>query len=260
MTDEELHAIGVRMAAEKLAGDGYAVLAAEPTLGRFPQVVAERDGRMAFVLVHTAVYPERGRLFEDEAVEVLEFARGHDAQVIFFGATAMNPEGEDDAQMAAVSVGGPVSVSLRGPTPVEAIEPRMWEENALPSDVAAEAGAARAFAALWGQDAAGFGAGSELPAELAELMTDNAVLLADGELLARGRRDVSDELASRASAVMALGLPVPAETGERMIGEAAHHVVRLGLDALGETPVEARFTMRQGRLARVDLLRLAEEY
>lgn len=83
----EIDAIGVRIMQEQLEQDGWKITEINPDCDseRFPQLIAEKNGELAFFLVRTGILPERGR-FEGGAEsyeKIVRYAKSHGADCYF---------------------------------------------------------------------------------------------------------------------------------------------------------------------------------
>ncbi|MGI8409182.1 MAG: hypothetical protein ACR2M8_04805, partial [Pyrinomonadaceae bacterium] len=70
MTGADIHAFGVEIVFKQLEKDGWMIESAD-ALGDIwtePQIVAQKDGELAFFVVRTGLYPGRGRFGEGDAV------------------------------------------------------------------------------------------------------------------------------------------------------------------------------------------------
>ena len=78
MTPAEIHAFGVEIVFKQLEKDGWVIESADvlADITSEPQIVAKKDGELAFFIVRTSLYPGRGRI--DEGQEVIS-ATGDDA-------------------------------------------------------------------------------------------------------------------------------------------------------------------------------------
>jgi hypothetical protein len=91
MTGEEIHEFGVQIVCERMAGEGFEILGANPSPTMIPQIVARKDGRLCFVIVRTDLYPNKGRLAGDkEFFYILEHAERNEALCYFAGVGICN--------------------------------------------------------------------------------------------------------------------------------------------------------------------------
>lgn len=96
MTTEEIHEFGVRIVCERMIGDGFEILGANPSPAMIPQIVARKDDRLCFVVVRTDVHPNRGKLSGDrEFFYILEHAERSKALCYFAGVGICNAAAAD---------------------------------------------------------------------------------------------------------------------------------------------------------------------
>lgn len=111
LTDNEIHAFGIQIVYKRLAEDGWIIQSADPDadIRSEPQIVASKDGNLAFFVVRTGVYPTRGRFEEGEdAYEALvRHARNHGADCYFaaVGIENANAASEEEKSLALRGVG-----------------------------------------------------------------------------------------------------------------------------------------------------------
>ena len=74
MTPEEIHQFGIEIVHGQLIKDGYEIKGVYTEVGKNPQIVAEKDDRLAFIAVRTACYPEKGQLEEGVHFKMIEHA------------------------------------------------------------------------------------------------------------------------------------------------------------------------------------------
>jgi hypothetical protein len=100
MSAGDIHAFGIEIVFTYLQKDGWVVRTADPLadLHFEPQIIASKDGDLAFFIVRTAVYPERGRFEEgQEAFETLvRHAKEHGADCYFASVGIANSTGTSE--------------------------------------------------------------------------------------------------------------------------------------------------------------------
>ena len=83
MSPADVHAFGIEIVYKQLQKDGWVIDSADvlADLASEPQIVAKKDGELAFFVVRTGVYPNRGRFDEGrEAFDTLvKHAKAHGA-------------------------------------------------------------------------------------------------------------------------------------------------------------------------------------
>jgi hypothetical protein len=104
MAPADIHAFGVEILFKQLEKDGWVIVTADVNadLVSEPQIVAKKDGELAFFVVRTDVYPKRGRFEEGpEAFNTLvRHAKAHGASCYFASIGIANSEGESEDEMS----------------------------------------------------------------------------------------------------------------------------------------------------------------
>jgi hypothetical protein len=115
MTAEEIHDFGIELVFGELRRGGYEILSVDTNLGVNPQIVARKDGKVAFVVVRTACYPKKGTI-EDRNLEyeLIERADKHGATCYFASLGIANAKGKNDEERSQPIKGNPFHVSYEG--------------------------------------------------------------------------------------------------------------------------------------------------
>ncbi len=132
MTPADIHAFGVEILYKQLEQDGWVIDSADvlADLRTEPQLVAKKEGELAFFIVRTDVYPKRGRFEEGtKAFETLvRHAKAHGASCYFASIGIANSEGETEEAMSVPVKGVGYNVQFDGlirmelpPEPSEAV-------------------------------------------------------------------------------------------------------------------------------------------
>ena len=132
MTPADIHAFGVEILYKQLEQDGWVIDSADvlADLRTEPQLVAKKEGELAFFIVRTDVYPKRGRFEEGtEAFETLvRHAKAHGASCYFASIGIANSEGETEEAMSVPVKGVGYNIQFDGlirmelpPEPSEAV-------------------------------------------------------------------------------------------------------------------------------------------
>lgn len=132
MTPADIHAFGVEILYKQLEQDGWVIDSADvlADLRTEPQLVAKKEGELAFFIVRTDVYPKRGRFEEGtEAFETLvRHAKAHGASCYFASIGIANSEGETEETMSVPVKGVGYNIQFDGlirmelpPEPSEAV-------------------------------------------------------------------------------------------------------------------------------------------
>lgn len=132
MTPADIHAFGVEILYKQLEQDGWVIDSADvlADLRTEPQLVAKKEGELAFFIIRTDVYPKRGRFEEGtEAFETLvRHAKAHGASCYFASIGIANSEGETEETMSVPVKGVGYNIQFDGlirmelpPEPSEAV-------------------------------------------------------------------------------------------------------------------------------------------
>lgn len=118
MTPADVHAFGVEIVYKQLEKDGWSIDSADvlADLATEPQIIANKEGELAFFVVRTAVYPERGRFDEGkEAFEnLVRHAKAHGANCYYASVGIANSEGESEEDMSVPIKGVAFHVQFDG--------------------------------------------------------------------------------------------------------------------------------------------------
>ncbi len=66
LTAAEIHHFGIEIVYSRMQMDGFEIIGVNPSPALTPQIVARRNGQLCFVIVRTDVYPNKGKLANDE--------------------------------------------------------------------------------------------------------------------------------------------------------------------------------------------------
>lgn len=118
MTPKDIHAFGIEIVYKQLEKDGWAISSVdvEADLSSEPQIVAAKDGELAFFVIRTGVYPGRGRFDEgQEAFNTLvRHAQAHGASCYYASVGIANSNGTTDEEMAVPVKGVAYNVQFDG--------------------------------------------------------------------------------------------------------------------------------------------------
>jgi hypothetical protein len=118
MSRKDIHAFGVEIVFKQLEKDGWVIQSAdvEADMRTEPQLVAAKDGELAFFVVRTGLYPGRGRFEEgQEAFDTLvRHAAEHGASCYFASVGIANSNGTTDEEMALPVRGAAFNVQFDG--------------------------------------------------------------------------------------------------------------------------------------------------
>lgn len=118
MTPADIHAFGVEILYKQLEKDGWVIDSADvlADLKSEPQLVAKKEGELAFFVVRTDVYPKRGRFEEGmESFETLvRHAKAHGASCYFASIGIANAEGKTEEEMSVPVKGVGYNIQFDG--------------------------------------------------------------------------------------------------------------------------------------------------
>ena len=118
MSEHEIHAFGIEIVYKQLEKDGWAISAVDvdADLDSEPQIIAAKDGELAFFVIRTGMHPGRGRFEEgQEAFEKLvNHAAEHGASCYFASVGIANSTGTTDEEMAVPVKGVGYNVQFDG--------------------------------------------------------------------------------------------------------------------------------------------------
>lgn len=118
MTEADIHAFGIEIVYKQLEKDGWTIstVHTDPEAPIEPQLVADKDGELAFFIVRTDIHPKRGRFEGGQAAfeKAVMNARAHGATCYFASVGIANSEGESDQEMATPVKGVAYHVQFDG--------------------------------------------------------------------------------------------------------------------------------------------------
>ena len=118
MTQEDINAFGVEIVYKQLEKDGWTINSANvgADLATQPQIIAQKDGELAFFVVRTGLHPGRGRFEEGQEAfnNLVHHAKNHGATCYFASVGIANSEGETDEEMATPVTGVAYPVQFDG--------------------------------------------------------------------------------------------------------------------------------------------------
>jgi hypothetical protein len=118
MTKNDIHAFGVEIVYKQLEKDGWMIRSAdvEADLATEPQIVAEKDGELAYFVIRTDIHPGRGRFEEGQESfdRLVNHAKAHGASCYFASVGIANSEGETDEEMSTPVKGVAYHVQFDG--------------------------------------------------------------------------------------------------------------------------------------------------
>jgi hypothetical protein len=128
MTDEEIHNFGIDVVADDLKNDGYEILRVNYTMGMNPQIAARKGDQLAFIVVRTACYPDKGRLEEAAHFQIIEHADEFDAIPFFASVGVANAEATTEEQKGIPVRGAGFHAEYDGIVIISRSDPvQIWE-------------------------------------------------------------------------------------------------------------------------------------
>jgi hypothetical protein len=101
MTEDEIHNFGVEIVFNQIQKDGFIVESVNTDRKVDPQIVARKDGRLAFIVVRTACYPNKGEIESEELFgRLVRHADEHNATCYFASVGIANAEAENEREMS----------------------------------------------------------------------------------------------------------------------------------------------------------------
>ncbi len=96
LTSAEIHHFGVEIVCSRMQMEGFKIIGVNPSPTLTPQIVAKRSGQLCFVIVRTDIYPNKGKLAnDDEFFYNLEHAEENGAVCYFASVRICNAAGAD---------------------------------------------------------------------------------------------------------------------------------------------------------------------
>ena len=114
MTAEEIHSFGIQVVLNDLEKNGYKIVSVNAEIGMNPQIVAKKEGQLAFVAVRTACYPGKGQLEENVHFQMMEHADKFGAIPYFASVGIANAGGRTETEMGTPVKGAGFYVSYEG--------------------------------------------------------------------------------------------------------------------------------------------------
>lgn len=118
MSPQDIHAFGVEILFKQLEKDGWTIHSTdvEADILTEPQIVAEKDGELAFFVVRTGVYPGRGRFEEGQEAfdHLVHHANSHGASCYFASIGIANSQGTTDEEMSVPVKGVAFNIQFEG--------------------------------------------------------------------------------------------------------------------------------------------------
>ena len=117
MGPEDLHFLGIKVVYKDLVDKGYEVLNVRRESDVDPQILARHNGKMLFIVVRTAAYPDMGVLTPRVAARVSAHAQKHEALCYFASVGIANAHGDSEKEMSKPEVDGEYYINYKGLQP-----------------------------------------------------------------------------------------------------------------------------------------------
>jgi len=114
MTSTEIHSFGIEIVYNQIKKDGYEIISVNSQIDMNPQIVAYKDGILAFIEVRTDIYPKKGVLEEGIHAQIIEHAKKHDAIPYFASVGIANADAKTEDERSIVKRGGKFYISFEG--------------------------------------------------------------------------------------------------------------------------------------------------
>src|SRR5690349_3561364 len=115
MTEDDIHDFGINIVAEHSQKDGFEIVSINKDRQCNPQIVAKKKDQLAFIVIRTACYPNKGSI-DDAALlyQLIAHANQHNAICYFASVGIANSEGQTDEEMSIPIKGAGYYVSYEG--------------------------------------------------------------------------------------------------------------------------------------------------
>lgn len=115
LTAEEIILFGLRHSYGRLIKEGFEVLSVRQEPEIDPQIVAQKDNQLYFIVVRTDIYPQRGELPSISRIQqVREHAEKHKAIPKFISIGLTNANATSEAEKSSLYKGGEFLVDYSG--------------------------------------------------------------------------------------------------------------------------------------------------
>ena len=114
MSVGEIHDFGIEVVVAHLKKEGYEIEGVNPKTGVNPQIIARKNGVLAFVAVRTACYPEKGILESSVHFHMIDFSDSHKAIPYFASVGICNADGTTEKEMSIPIKGAGFHISFEG--------------------------------------------------------------------------------------------------------------------------------------------------
>ncbi len=98
LTGEELHELGIKWVYKHIKEE-YKVLNVNIDMDKNPQILAEKEEQLYFIVVKTSTYPDTGWLTPTAAEEIIQHANKHNAKILFASVGIANADAASEKEM-----------------------------------------------------------------------------------------------------------------------------------------------------------------
>jgi len=115
LSSQEAIDFGLRYVYGQLINDGFEVLSVRPELDIDPQILANKDEQLYFIIVRTDIYPEVGDMPSISRIQqIREHAEKHSAVTKFISIGLMNAHAKTEEEKSILYKGGEFYVNDSG--------------------------------------------------------------------------------------------------------------------------------------------------
>ncbi len=98
LTGEELHELGIKWVYKHIKTE-YQILNVNIDMDKNPQILAEKENQLYFIVVKTSTYPDVGWLTPTAAEEIIQHANKHKAKILFASVGIANADAKSEQEM-----------------------------------------------------------------------------------------------------------------------------------------------------------------
>lgn len=98
LSGAELHELGIKWVYKHIK-DEFKVLSVNVDFDKNPQILAEKDGELHFIVVKTSTYPDLGSITPTAAEDIIKHADKHNAKILFAHVGVANADAKEEREM-----------------------------------------------------------------------------------------------------------------------------------------------------------------
>lgn len=115
LNDAEVHAFGIEIIGNQLKSEGFTDIEVNRDITKNPQIIARRKGKLCFIVVRTALYPQHGQLTDPQLIhDLVDHADRHQAYCYFASLGIANADGKNELERATPLRGGRYYIAFDG--------------------------------------------------------------------------------------------------------------------------------------------------